>query len=108
MGTGGSKKKKEDDNNNANKEKPKTNGKLENTPSTSALNGSTESTGKKEEPSAGKGDDEDVHDSWNDRVLFSSDNESKVTKDDFELLTVIGKGSFGKVKSHSHVNSIRL
>jgi len=37
-----------------------------------------------------------MHESWNDTVLFSR-NETKVTKDDFELLTVIGKGSFGKV-----------
>jgi len=60
--------------------------------------GNTNSNGKetagKEE---GKEDEEDIHDSWNDRVLFSSDEEAKVTKDDFELMTVIGKGSFGKV-----------
>jgi len=41
-------------------------------------------------------DEEDVHPSWNDQTLYSA-NEKKATKDDFELLTVIGKGSFGKV-----------
>lgn len=44
----------------------------------------------------GKENQEDVHPSWNDQILFSR-NEKRVTKDDFELLTVIGKGSFGKV-----------
>lgn len=39
----------------------------------------------------------DIHPSWNDDVLFTNKNGEKVTKDDFELLTVIGKGSFGKV-----------
>lgn len=39
---------------------------------------------------------DDVHESWNDDVLFSRNNQ-KVTQDDFELLNVIGKGSFGKV-----------
>jgi len=34
--------------------------------------------------------------SWQDPILYSGDKK-KVTKDDFELLTVIGKGSFGKV-----------
>lgn len=43
------------------------------------------------------GGDEDMHPSWNDEVLFSRAGPSKVTKDDFELLNVIGKGSFGKV-----------
>lgn len=38
---------------------------------------------------------EDMHPSWNDTVLYG--NNSKITKDDFELLNVIGKGSFGKV-----------
>jgi len=41
-------------------------------------------------------DDDEMHESWNDTVLFTK-NDAKVTKDDFELLTVIGKGSFGKV-----------
>lgn len=40
--------------------------------------------------------EEDIHPSWSDAVLYSQ-NEKKVTKDDFELLNVIGKGSFGKV-----------
>jgi len=45
-----------------------------------------------------KGSDEDeIHESWNDPVLFSEVPVTKITKDDFELLTVIGKGSFGKV-----------
>ncbi|PRP78948.1 protein kinase 2 [Planoprotostelium fungivorum] len=39
--------------------------------------------------------DGEIHESWNDTVLFG-DNQ-KVTNDDFELLNVIGKGSFGKV-----------
>jgi len=39
---------------------------------------------------------DDMHESWNDEILFSKNNQ-KVTKDDFELLNVIGKGSFGKV-----------
>jgi len=39
---------------------------------------------------------DEMHESWNDDVLFSRNNQ-KVTKDDFELLNVIGKGSFGKV-----------
>jgi len=39
---------------------------------------------------------DDMHESWNDDILFSRNNQ-KVTKDDFELLNVIGKGSFGKV-----------
>jgi hypothetical protein len=42
------------------------------------------------------GKEDEMHESWNDQTLFSSNN-TKVTKDDFELLTVIGKGSFGKV-----------
>jgi serum/glucocorticoid-regulated kinase 2 len=40
--------------------------------------------------------EEDIHPSWDDQILFSK-GEKKVSKDDFELLTVIGKGSFGKV-----------
>lgn len=43
------------------------------------------------------GNQEEMHESWNDRVLYSKNNDNKITKDDFELLTVIGKGSFGKV-----------
>jgi len=39
----------------------------------------------------------DMHPSWNDEELYNRDAKSKVTKDDFELLNVVGKGSFGKV-----------
>jgi serine/threonine protein kinase len=39
-------------------------------------------------------DPDDMHPSWNDTVLYGN---TKITKDDFELLNVIGKGSFGKV-----------
>ncbi len=40
----------------------------------------------------------DIDPSWNDPVLFSRHkNQKPVTKDDFELVKVIGKGSFGKV-----------
>jgi serum/glucocorticoid-regulated kinase 2 len=42
-------------------------------------------------------EDNDIHPSWNDDMLFTDKGGTKVTKDDFELLTVIGKGSFGKV-----------
>jgi len=46
--------------------------------------------------------EEEMHPSWDDEILFSKDGapkpeEKKISKDDFELLTVIGKGSFGKV-----------
>jgi len=41
-------------------------------------------------------DDDLDEDDDNDRVIFSK-SKQVVTKDDFELLTVIGKGSFGKV-----------
>lgn len=43
------------------------------------------------------GEDGEMHESWNDEVLFGGGNGKKVSKEDFELLTVIGKGSFGKV-----------
>jgi len=42
-------------------------------------------------------DEDEMHESWNDPILFSETPTTKITKDDFELLTVIGKGSFGKV-----------
>jgi len=46
----------------------------------------------------GGDDGEELHPSWNDDVLYSDEPAAKkVTKDDFELLNVIGKGSFGKV-----------
>jgi len=38
-----------------------------------------------------------MHESWNDQILFAETPISKISKDDFELLNVIGKGSFGKV-----------
>jgi serum/glucocorticoid-regulated kinase 2 len=41
--------------------------------------------------------DPELHTSWNDQVLYSKTGETKVSKEDFELLTVIGRGSFGKV-----------
>lgn len=47
-------------------------------------------------PSA-EAEEEEIHPSWNDDMLFTDKGGTKVTKDDFELLTVIGKGSFGKV-----------
>lgn len=55
-----------------------------------ASNGTSSSLGGR------KVSDDELDPSWNDPVLFSADKK-KVTKDDFELLTVIGKGSFGKV-----------
>jgi len=42
-------------------------------------------------------DEDEIHESWNDEVLFAENPVTKINKDDFELLTVIGKGSFGKV-----------
>jgi len=49
-----------------------------------------------QQPAAHESVEEQVHESWNDTILFSSDD-MKCAKDDFELMTVIGKGSFGKV-----------
>jgi serine/threonine protein kinase len=57
---------------------------------------SLDSTAPIKESSEAKEDGDEMHESWNDQTLFSQNN-AKVTKDDFELLTVIGKGSFGKV-----------
>lgn len=45
-------------------------------------------------PAAKKKEESNVD--WDAPTLYSGDNQ-KVTKDDFELLKVIGKGSFGKV-----------
>jgi hypothetical protein len=50
----------------------------------------------------GKTDDDEssssgVEDGDADEAIIFSKNKQVVTKDDFELLTVIGKGSFGKV-----------
>lgn len=44
----------------------------------------------------GQGGDDEV-DAWDDPALFGQGGEKKVCTDDFELLTVVGKGSFGKV-----------
>jgi len=63
------------------------NGNVLSTSSNSSSNGVTKKVDQEEE---------EIHESWNDDILFSSNNQ-KVTKDDFELLNVIGKGSFGKV-----------
>lgn len=66
------------------------------TPTTSTDTGSD--NGKNVAPNASTEGSDDIHPSWNDQVLFTRNgSEKKVTKDDFELLTVIGKGSFGKV-----------
>lgn len=48
----------------------------------------------KEEGTDSEGEDEDFDEAG--EVIYSK-NKQTVTKDDFELLTVIGKGSFGKV-----------
>lgn len=53
----------------------------------------TGNTNDNDDDSGSSGVDEDVDE---DRIIFSK-NKQVVTKDDFELLTVIGKGSFGKV-----------
>lgn len=74
------------------KEEPKLTASTENTtPSTTTTNNTTT-----ENKTDGKEGEDGIHESWNDEVLFSRDNQ-KCTKDDFELLNVIGKGSFGKV-----------
>jgi hypothetical protein len=49
--------------------------------------------GQDDETSSSSGGEEEVID---DPIIFSK-NKQVVSKDDFELLTVIGKGSFGKV-----------
>jgi hypothetical protein len=44
-------------------------------------------------------DEDDIHESWNDQVLFARNEGTKaMTKDDFEVIATIGKGSFGKVR----------
>lgn len=55
-------------------------------------------------------DDEEMHPSWDDEVLFNEDkqNEKKINKDDFELMTVIGKGSFGKVMQVKKIDDGRI
>ena len=59
---------------------------------------------KKSEPehsssgSPRKDEEPELPEEWHDRVLFSKDaNDKPISKEDFELLKVIGKGSFGKV-----------
>ena len=60
----------------------------------------TTATATSEKKDAAVGEEDEMHPSWNDETLFSlNPGAQKVTKDDFELLTVIGKGSFGKVKN---------
>ncbi|KAL6074517.1 Serine/threonine-protein kinase Sgk2 [Balamuthia mandrillaris] len=43
------------------------------------------------------GNTDELHPSWNEPILYSKDGLNKLGKEDFELLSVIGKGSFGKV-----------
>jgi hypothetical protein len=57
----------------------------------------SETSSPTKEDNAGNASNEDLHESWNDQLLFGQEENKKVSKDDFELLTVIGKGSFGKV-----------
>eukprot|EP01116_Phalansterium_solitarium_P006319 TRINITY_DN18623_c0_g1_i1.p1 TRINITY_DN18623_c0_g1~~TRINITY_DN18623_c0_g1_i1.p1 ORF type:complete len:417 (-),score=86.55 TRINITY_DN18623_c0_g1_i1:265-1515(-) len=41
---------------------------------------------------------DDIHPSWHDEMLYQKEKEPKrITQDDFELMAVVGKGSFGKV-----------
>jgi len=72
-------------------EKKKSNSKSNLSSSTSNV-----STNGKEKEDKEDNDQEELDPSWSDPILYSGD-QKKVTKDDFELLTVIGKGSFGKV-----------
>lgn len=60
-----------------------------------ATSNKDETTPTQKHESVNEDSQEDMHPSWNDTVLYG--NNSKITKDDFELLNVIGKGSFGKV-----------
>ncbi|KAL6069566.1 AGC protein kinase [Balamuthia mandrillaris] len=46
---------------------------------------------------ADDGEDLELDPSWSDPVLFSNDGSKKIGKNDFEIMAVIGKGSFGKV-----------
>jgi hypothetical protein len=89
MGGGGSKSKK---NGKTSKGKTEKNGKA--TPTNNLAHSKENGAG---EPRG----EEEMHESWNDPVLFSSNNSHKISKDDFELLHVIGKGSFGKVRYFS-------
>eukprot|EP01113_Clastostelium_recurvatum_P044420 TRINITY_DN74_c0_g1_i1.p1 TRINITY_DN74_c0_g1~~TRINITY_DN74_c0_g1_i1.p1 ORF type:complete len:402 (-),score=117.19 TRINITY_DN74_c0_g1_i1:66-1271(-) len=53
------------------------------------------------------GEDDESDDELDDPVVFSR-NQQKVTKDDFKLLTVIGKGSFGKVMQVQKIDDGRI
>ncbi|PRP75317.1 protein kinase [Planoprotostelium fungivorum] len=66
---------------------------------TSSSNKSKEEVEIPSSPTPETGGDNELHPSWQDEVLYSSGGpqQAKMTKDDFELLTIIGKGSFGKV-----------
>jgi len=88
MGGKGSKRDTLSNNNGTNSPKPKKNGE-------SKIEGS-EVEDPKKDSSAVQTEEDEIHPSWNDEELYNRDKK-KVTKDDFELLTVIGKGSFGKV-----------
>jgi hypothetical protein len=76
----------------------KTKEESETTASQSTSTDTGSENGNKVVPNSSTEGSDDIHPSWNDQVLFTRNgNDKKVTKDDFELLTVIGKGSFGKV-----------
>jgi len=62
--------------------------------STGSYNHGTDTNGTNTEEDSGS--EEELDEDDGDRVIFSKSKQT-VTKDDFELLTVIGKGSFGKV-----------
>jgi hypothetical protein len=50
----------------------------------------------------GRNENPDIHPSWNDEVLYPIKGDSsgkRIHKNEFELLAVIGKGSFAKVIS---------
>jgi len=107
MGKGQSKdkdnssKKKKDDTSNGASDKKNDNGQSVVAITSSNSSSSTTSNSSLQSNGAANGKDkdaegDDMHESWNDDILFSKNNQ-KVTKDDFELLNVIGKGSFGKV-----------
>ena len=57
-------------------------------------NGTTTPVEGNDDDDSSSGDDE-----LDESIIFSK-NKQIVTKDDFELLTVIGKGSFGKVSNN--------
>ena len=58
----------------------------------------TKKEGKDKKKAGSEDDGGDIDPSWNEPVLYAGTTfSSKVTTQDFELLHVIGKGSFGKV-----------